>query len=155
LDKERATPRLHPRARSEAPTHETLDRERGGSASDHAYPLEREGCLHQWLDRQPQKHERIVVPRGPIEMKLIATGTAVDEDPLPVPAHGDGDRLHQRTALRGAISRAVVIEVPAPQACRTVIPVSGTGSVRRDVQPTVAASERIWAAAMSAATLIA
>jgi hypothetical protein len=120
-----------------------------------AYSLEWERCLHQRLDRQPQKHERIVVPGGPIEVKLIATGAPVDQDPLPVPAHGDGDRLHRRTALGRPVSRAVVIEVPAPQAVRTVIAVRGAEGVCRDIQPTVPASERIGAAAVSAATLIA
>jgi len=128
---------------------------RSGSGSDQAYSLERERCLNEGLDGQPQKDQGVVVTGSTIQVEDITTGAPVDEHPLPLSSHGDGDRLHGRTAVRFAIARGVVVKVTAPQAIRTMVPVRGTGGMGRHIQPTVPASKRIGATAARAMTLVA
>ena len=57
-------------------------------------------------------------------------------------ADADGDRLHRAGARRRAVAGNVLVQVPAPQAARTVISMHGAGRVERYVQPAVAAAER-------------
>src|SRR6266542_1541593 len=126
-----------------------------GYGSNQTYSLEREGCLNEGLDSQPQQDQGAVVTGSTIQVEDITTGAPVDEHPLPVSSHGDRDRLHGRTAVRVAIARSVVVEVPAPQTVRTMVPVLGTGGMDRHIKPTVPASKRIGATAARAMTLVA
>jgi hypothetical protein len=64
----------------------------------------------------------------------------MDQDPLAVLADGDRDRLHRGEAVGRAVAR-VDVEVARPEAVRTVVSMSGSGSVRRNVEPTVDAPE--------------
>jgi hypothetical protein len=88
-------------------------------------PLEWERRLGKRPDRQPQEQQRIIVTRGPVQVELVASDAAVDQDPFAVSANGDGDRLHEGTAARGSIASHLVVQVPAPQAVRTVVPEGG------------------------------
>jgi len=118
-------------------------------------PFQWEGRLNEGLDRQPQQNQWVVVPGSAIQMESIATGAPMDEYPLPISAHGDGDRLHGRATVRVAIAGSIVIEVTAPQTVRTMVPVCGTEGMDRNIQPAVPASKRIGATAARAMTLVA
>src|SRR5262245_22062281 len=83
---------------------------------------------------------RVVVAGDAVDAHGGAAATEVDDRPLAVIAYGD--RLHGGAARRRAVAGDVVVEVPAPQAARTVISMHGAGRVERDVQPAVAAAER-------------
>jgi len=87
----------------------------------------------------------------------VELGTAaapVDDDPLPVSSNGDGDRFHERAAVRGSIA-GTVVQVAAPQAVRAMVAVSGAKGVGRDVQPAVATAERASSLMPLTAALIA
>ena len=84
-----------------------------------------------------------------------AAAAAVDERPLAVLAHVDGDRLHGARARRGAVAGDDRVEVQAPQARRAVVSVVGARRVARDVEPAVPAAERIRRRAPGTAALIA
>jgi hypothetical protein len=118
-------------------------------------PFERKRRLRQWLDRQTQQEERVVVPGRAIQVEDVTSRAPVDEDPLPVSAHCDGDGLHERAAIGGSVARAVIVEMTAPETVRAVVPVGGAQGVDRDIQATVAASERVWAMAPGAMALMA
>jgi hypothetical protein len=102
-----------------------------------------------------QQDERIVVTRAPIQVELVTPPTPMDEDPLPIPTNGDGDRFHERAAIRVAIARTIVVKVATPQAVRAVIAVSGADGVGRNVQAAMAATEREPSVAPLTAALIA
>jgi aryl-alcohol dehydrogenase-like predicted oxidoreductase len=73
-------------------------------------------------------------------MERVASGAPMDEHPFPVPAHGDRDRFHRRTALGVAIAGPVV-EVATPQTVGAMVAMSGAGCVIGDVESTLAAPE--------------
>jgi hypothetical protein len=127
---------------------------RASARSQLADALDREGRLGERPDRQLQQDERVVVARAAIQVELVTTATPMNEDPLSVPANGDGDRFHERAALRVAIARTVVVQVAAPQAVRAVIAVSGADGAGRNVQAAMAATEREPSVAPLTAALI-
>jgi len=104
-------------------------------------PFHGERRLGERPDRQSQQHEWVVVTGRPIEVELVTAAAPMDDDPLSVSTHGDGDRFHERAALRGSIA-GTVIQVAAPQAVRAVVAVSRAEGVGRDVQPAMATAER-------------
>jgi hypothetical protein len=106
-------------------------------------PFQRKWSLHERSDGEPQQNQRIVVAGAAVQMENLAAGASVNENPLSVSTHRDGDRLHERAAIRRPVPGAVVVQMTAPQAVRTVVPMSGTEGVDRHIQPAVPASERI------------
>src|SRR5215207_11179116 len=74
-------------------------------------------------------------------MKGGARAAAVHQRPFAVGAHADRDRLHRASAIGGAVAGRGRVEMPAPQAARTVVSMFGAGRVHRDVEPAVAATE--------------
>src|SRR5262249_34275903 len=92
-------------------------------------------------NREPDEQQGIVVAGCAVQIELATAAAAVDEQPFAVAADGDAQRLHQRPAFGRAVTRRVV-EVPAPQAQRAVVPMAGAGRAAGDVGAAVAAAER-------------
>jgi hypothetical protein len=65
----------------------------------------------------------------------------VHEDPLTVASDRDRDRFHGGATARVAVTGHVVVEVAAPQARRTVVPVSGTRRVEGHIEVTASTAE--------------
>jgi hypothetical protein len=126
-----------------------------GSRSQLADAFDRERWLRERSDRQLQQDERVVVARAAIQVELVATATAMHEDPLSVPANGDGDRFHERAALGVAIAGAVVVEVTTPKAVGAMIAVSGADGARRNVEAAMPTTEREPSVGSLTAALIA
>jgi hypothetical protein len=84
---------------------------------------------------------------------LVATDAAMDEHPLAALANGDPDRLHEGTAVGCAVTRGVV-DVTTPQAVRTVVPVRGAERVVGNVEPAVAAAERLGSSSIAATSMV-
>ena len=117
-------------------------------------PFDRKRRLSERLDDEPKQKEGVVVAGRSIQPKRVTSPASVDEHPFAIAADADGDRLHQRVAVGVAIARAVVVDVPAPQTVRAVVPVGRAGGLRGDVQPATAASEGLWTTAPRAMALI-
>ena len=105
-------------------------------------------------DGQPKQDERVVVAGGPVQVDFVAAGAAVHEHPFPASAHRDADRFHERAAVGRPVAGCVVVDVPAPQAVRAVVPVRGARRLLGHVQPAVAATERSGLSAPPVAALI-
>jgi hypothetical protein len=75
----------------------------------------------------------------------VARAAAVDERPLAVRAHPDGDRLHAAVAVCEPVPWTFV-DVSAPQAEGAVVSVGGAVRIARDLAPTTAAREVVSAA---------
>ena len=75
-------------------------------------------------------------------MQLAAACAAVDEDPLPLAAHRDGDRLHAGAAFveHGAVTRPVV-DVARPEAAGAVVAMLRAWRIGGHVEATVDAAE--------------
>ena len=71
---------------------------------DQRKPVEGEGRQSQRPDRESQQEQRVVVGRAAIGVQHAATGAPVNEHPLPLAAHGDGNRFHGRAAIRGPVA---------------------------------------------------
>ena len=114
--------------------------QRTGRPSDEGQPVEREGWLSQRLDRQPEEQQRVVVTCRPVAVQDSAALAAVDEHPFAVTAHGNRDGLHGRLAVGRPVAR-IVVDVPAPEAVRAMVPVGRAGRRRGNVQPAMHATE--------------
>src|SRR5438309_1629177 len=129
-------------AASRPPT-STATPESGREKSEHVQdPLQGERRLGQGPDRDLDQEQRVVVSRGAVEVDLVAERASVDEHPLARAADADRDGLHRRPAFGGPVA-GVVVEVATPQTVRTVIAMSGAGSVEGDVESAMAAAERV------------
>jgi hypothetical protein len=117
--------------------------------------LDRERSLCQRLDREPQQHQRVVVAGRAIQAELLTPSASMDQHPLAVSSDADRDGLHERAAIGVSVAGAVVVEMSAPQTIGAVIPMRGAEGLDGDIQPAVAASERIRATAAGAMALVA
>jgi len=118
-------------------------------------PFDWERSLCQRLDREPQQEQRVVVAGRAIQAELLAPSASMDQHPLAVTSDADRDGLHERTAIGVSVAGAVVVEMAAPQTIGAVIPVCRAEGLDGDIQPAVAASERIRATAARAIALVA
>jgi hypothetical protein len=126
----------------------------GSTGSQLSDPLDGERRLSQRSHGYAQEHQRVVVAGGAIQVQLVATPAPVHDDPLTVSTDGDRDRFHERAALGCPIAGRVV-QMPAPQAVRAVVPVGGPWGVIRDVQTAMTTAERGLFVTPPAAALIA
>ena len=70
--------------------------------------IQREGGLGQRADGQRQQQGLVIICRNPVGVEGAADAAAVDDGPLSALADPDSHRLHQPTAVGGAIPRLVV-----------------------------------------------
>src|SRR6266511_906773 len=106
-------------------------------------PFDWERSLCQRLDREPQQEQRVVVAGRAIQAELLAPSASMDQHPLAVTSDADRDGLHERTTIGVSVAGAAVVEMAAPQTTGAVIPVCLAEGLDGDIQPAVAASERI------------
>src|SRR5262249_43151290 len=124
------------------------------SSSQPAEHVQREGGMGQRAGGELDEHIDVVVARRSVEMDDATAGAAVDEHPFAVAAHGDGERLHGRTAASGTVAGRVV-DVSTPQAAGAVVAVGGAHSLDRYVEAAVTAPERARPTRTSAGALMA
>ena len=103
--------------------------------------VEGERRLGDGADREADEQQRVVVARGAVEVELVAAGAPVDEQPFAVAPDRDAQRLHQGTAVGGAVAGRVV-DVTAPQAERAVVAMPGALGLEQDAGAAMAAGER-------------
>ena len=106
-----------------------------------AQAVEREGRLRDGADREADEQQRVVVAGGAVQVELVAAGAPMHEQPLTVSAHRDAQRLHQGSAVGGAVARSVV-DVTTPQTQRAVVAMSGALRFEQDGGAAMAAGER-------------
>ena len=107
---------------------------------DQGQTVKRERRLGDWLDCQSHQQQRVVVARGAIGVKHVAAAATVDEHPFAIASDGDRDGFHGGAAVGGPVTRGVV-DVPAPQAGWTVVPMLRARRRRCDVQAAMRATE--------------
>lgn len=123
-------------------------------SSEPTDPVERKRRSCQWLHRELKEQQRRVVAGRSVQMDLVTCAAAMNEDPLTIASDGDGDRLHRRAAVCAAVARCVVIEVTAPEAAWTVVPVSCARRDERHVKAAASAAKRARGGSGARETLV-
>jgi hypothetical protein len=108
-------------------------RDRRASLLEQSEPVQRERRLGERPDGELHQHDAVQVDRA-------APATAVHDGPLAVTPAADADGLHGGVAARRSVAGHVV-DVPAPEAARTVVSVCGARRLDGDVEAAVPASE--------------
>jgi hypothetical protein len=128
---------------------------RPGRRLESGDPFDRERSLCQRFDGKPQQQQRVVVAGRAIQAEFLTPPASMDQHPLAVPSDADRDGLHERAAIGVSVAGAVVVEMAAPETIGAVILVCRAQGLDGDIQPAVAASERIRATAACAMALVA
>lgn len=90
-------------------------------------PVQREWRLCHRFHGDGHQFERIIICGNPIGRKLATLAAAVDDSPLAVFSHPDGNRLHDSAAAGCSVTR-LLVDVQAVQAVGTMVAVVAAGS---------------------------